>query len=62
VGFCYGLSVTVRGGDAGDVACHATVLPLLIVTLILIVRAKTGLASGQETSTSSRDGSATAAR
>ena len=60
VGFCYGLSVTVRGGDPGDVAYHAAVLPLLIVTLILIIRAKTGLASGHETSTSSRDGSASA--
>jgi hypothetical protein len=60
-GFCYGLSVTVRGGDAGDVAYHATVLPLLIVTMILIVRAGTGLASGHDTSTSSRDGSARAA-
>lgn len=61
-GFCYGLSLTVRGGGAGDVAYHATVLPLLIVTLILIIRATTGRVSGQETSTSSRDGSATAAR
>jgi peptidoglycan/LPS O-acetylase OafA/YrhL len=60
LGFCYGLSLTVRGGDVGDVAYHATVLPLLIVTLILIIRAKTGLASGHETSTSSRDGSARA--
>jgi len=60
-GFCYGLSVTVRGGDVGDVTYHATVLPLLIITMILIVRARTGLASGHETSTSSRDGSARAA-
>jgi hypothetical protein len=39
-GFIYGLSLTVRGGDLPDVTYHATVLPLLIVTLVLIVRAK----------------------
>jgi hypothetical protein len=39
-GFCYGLSVTVRGGYLPDIVYHATVLPLLVLTLILIVRAK----------------------
>jgi hypothetical protein len=62
VGFCYGLSLTVRGGDAGDVAYHATVLPLLILTLILIIRAKTPARPRQVmTSTRSRDSSAGAA-
>jgi hypothetical protein len=40
-GFSYGLSVTIRGGDAPDIAYHATVLPLLIVTFLLIVRYRT---------------------
>jgi len=44
-GFCYGLSVTARGSDLPDVIYHATVLPLLVVTMILIVRAKTPTAS-----------------
>jgi hypothetical protein len=39
-GFCYGLSLTVRGDDLPDVVYHATVLPLLVVTMILLVRAK----------------------
>lgn len=39
-GFTYGLSLTVRSGDLPDITYHATVLPLLIVTLLLIVRAK----------------------
>jgi peptidoglycan/LPS O-acetylase OafA/YrhL len=41
LGFCYGLSVTARGDDVSDVIYHATVLPLLVVTMILIIRAKT---------------------
>jgi hypothetical protein len=39
-GFIYGLSITVRAGDRPDITYHATVLPLLILTLVLIVRAK----------------------
>lgn len=37
-GFCYGLSVTIRGGDLPDITYHATVLPLLIATLVLTLR------------------------
>ncbi len=37
-GFLYGLSITTRSGDAPDIAYHATVLPLLIVTFVLIMR------------------------
>jgi hypothetical protein len=39
-GFIYGLTVTTRGGDLPDITYHATVLPLLIVTLVLILRSK----------------------
>ena len=39
-GFIYGLSLTVRAGDVPDITYHATVLPLLVATLILILRAK----------------------
>lgn len=39
-GFCYGLSLTARGGDLPDLVYHAAVLPLLIVTMVLIIRAK----------------------
>lgn len=39
-GFIVGLTFTTRGGDLPDIAYHATVLPLLLVTLVLILRSK----------------------
>jgi hypothetical protein len=38
VGFLVGLSFTLRGGNAIDIAYHATMLPLLLLTLVLLVR------------------------
>lgn len=38
IGFLVGLSITARGGDAFDVAYHSAILPVLIVTLILLLR------------------------
>ena len=38
VGFLIGLSFTIRGGDAIDIAYHATVLPLLPLTLAVLLR------------------------
>lgn len=35
-GFIVGLSITARGGDLPDISYHATVLPILIVTLVLL--------------------------
>jgi deazaflavin-dependent oxidoreductase (nitroreductase family) len=37
LGFLVGLSFTVRGGDAIDVAYHATLLPLLLLTLVALL-------------------------
>jgi len=37
-GFIAGLTFTVRGGDAPDVIYHATMLPVLVATLILLAR------------------------
>jgi hypothetical protein len=37
-GFLLGLSLTVSGGDAVDIAYHSTVLPILIVIMVLIRR------------------------
>ena len=37
-GFLVGLSITARGGGAFDVAYHSAILPVLIVTLILLLR------------------------
>jgi hypothetical protein len=37
-GFVVGLIFTLRGGDAIDIAYHATVLPLLLATLVLLLR------------------------
>jgi hypothetical protein len=41
LGFIVGLVFTVQGGDAIDLAFHATMLPLLIFTLFALVRAPT---------------------
>jgi hypothetical protein len=38
VGFGIGLSMTVRGGGAADVAYHAATLPLLLVALAALSR------------------------
>jgi hypothetical protein len=37
-GFIFGLSVTVPSGYVPDIAYHATVLPILLITVVLIVR------------------------
>jgi hypothetical protein len=37
-GFVLGLTFTVRGGGAFDVAYHAVMLPLLLLTLIVLLR------------------------
>lgn len=39
VGFAYGLSATSEDGTLPDVVYHAAVLPLLLITLGLLVRA-----------------------
>ncbi len=41
VGFVVGLTFTVRGGDTIDIAYHAAVLPLLLVTLLVLRRRPT---------------------
>ena len=38
VGFLVGLSFTLRGGDAIDVAYHAVMLPLLLLTMAALLR------------------------
>jgi deazaflavin-dependent oxidoreductase (nitroreductase family) len=38
VGFLVGLSFTARGGDTIDIAYHATTLPLLLLTLVALLR------------------------
>ncbi len=37
-GFVIGLTITVRFGDATDIAYHSTVLPILVLILALIRR------------------------
>ena len=39
-GFLVGLSMTVRGGAAVDVAYHAVMLPILSLTLVQLVRSR----------------------
>jgi hypothetical protein len=38
VGFLVGISETARGGDVPDIVYHATVIPLLIGGLVLLIR------------------------
>jgi hypothetical protein len=38
VGFAVGLSRTIQGGGPVDVGYHLTVLPLLLLTLLVMVR------------------------
>jgi hypothetical protein len=38
IGFVYGLTVTAGGGDVIDLVYHATMLPILIGTAVLLVR------------------------
>jgi uncharacterized protein len=38
VGFVVGLSFTARGGDLADVLYHAVMLPILVLTLVLLLR------------------------
>lgn len=38
VGFIAGLSFTVRGGDVIGVAYHAVMLPMLLLTLVALLR------------------------
>jgi uncharacterized protein len=38
VGFVVGLSFTARGGGLGDVLYHGVMLPILVLTLMLLVR------------------------
>jgi hypothetical protein len=39
-GFCLGLSITARGGDVADIAYHATMLPILAATFVLLLRSR----------------------
>jgi hypothetical protein len=43
-GFVLGLTFTVRGGGGIDIAYHAAMLPLLLLTLIVLLRSR-GLVS-----------------
>ena len=38
IGFLVGLSFALRGGDAIDVAYHAVMLPLLLFTMVAVLR------------------------
>jgi peptidoglycan/LPS O-acetylase OafA/YrhL len=38
LGFILGLTFTLRGGTAFDIAYHATILPVLVATAILLAR------------------------
>ena len=37
-GFVVGLNFTVRGGSRADLAYHATMLPILLFTMVLMIK------------------------
>jgi hypothetical protein len=37
-GFLIGISETAQGGHAPDIAYHATVIPLLVISLVVLLR------------------------
>lgn len=41
-GFVLGLTITIRGGEPLDIAYHATVLPILVLTLLQVLRLQSG--------------------
>lgn len=51
IGFLYGLSVTTRSGEPFDIAYHSAMLPVLIGTLVLLLRPR-----GRETPTGRETG------
>jgi peptidoglycan/LPS O-acetylase OafA/YrhL len=55
VGFLIGLSFTIRGGSTLDLAYHAAMLPLLLVTLAVLLRAD-GRSSPARPAPAVRDG------
>lgn len=40
LGFLYGLSITLRSGHLTDIVYHATMLPILALTLVTLFRAR----------------------
>src|SRR5215475_13601952 len=42
IGFCWGLSITARGGHWPDIAYHLSVLPLLVGSFVALLRAGPG--------------------
>jgi hypothetical protein len=62
-GFAVGLTRTAQGGGAIDIGYHLTVLPLIVLTLVVLVRARrrptdgvtTGAAGGPISSTEPAD-------
>jgi hypothetical protein len=55
VGFIVGLNFTIRGGGATDIAYHAVVLPLLLLILATLLRARRATGSATNTSTALRE-------
>jgi hypothetical protein len=49
-GFIFGLNITVRGGDLPDIAYHATVLPILVVTFVLLLHTRGQRSGGTQAS------------
>lgn len=46
VGFVIGFSITATSGVAVDIAYHATVLPILAVTMVLLLRSRRPITHG----------------
>lgn len=46
VGFAIGIGITIPSGAVIDIAYHATVLPILVVTLVLLLRSRRRITHG----------------
>jgi hypothetical protein len=46
IGFLVGLGFTLRGGDAIDVAYHAVMLPILLLTIVALLRLRRARGKG----------------
>ena len=62
VGFLVGLAFTLQGGDTVDLAYHAVLLPLLVFTLVALLRRDAGPGPGSSSPPGCNTTSATASR
>ena len=53
-GFVLGLTMTARGGHVPDIAYHLVILPMLVASLVVLLRTRPAMASSQARQESAR--------